>query len=47
MDDDMEQVLREKIYKYVRQIKDGTKIGHALKRLESIPMTLDRLSETG
>ncbi|VDK53574.1 unnamed protein product [Anisakis simplex] len=45
MDDDNE--VRAKVEKYMRMIANEDKMGHALKRLDNIKMTLDLLSETG
>ncbi|KHN79957.1 Transcription elongation factor B polypeptide 3 [Toxocara canis] len=45
MDDDGE--VRAKVEKYMRMLDSEGKMGHALKRLASINMTLDLLSETG
>uniref|UniRef100_A0A8R1TR99 TFIIS N-terminal domain-containing protein n=1 Tax=Onchocerca volvulus TaxID=6282 RepID=A0A8R1TR99_ONCVO len=45
MDDNED--IREKVEKYKRMLSCDSKIGHALKRLANINMTLDLLSETG
>uniref|UniRef100_A0A915BRB5 TFIIS N-terminal domain-containing protein n=1 Tax=Parascaris univalens TaxID=6257 RepID=A0A915BRB5_PARUN len=45
MDDDGE--VRAKVKKYMRMLGNEEKMRHALRRLDSINMTLDLLSETG
>ncbi|VDK70794.1 unnamed protein product [Litomosoides sigmodontis] len=47
MDDDEDGKIREKVEKYTRMLSCDNKIGHALRRLASIDMTLELLSETG
>ncbi|GMT05646.1 hypothetical protein PENTCL1PPCAC_27820 [Pristionchus entomophagus] len=41
------EYLVGKIEKYMTQLKEGRKIGHALHRLEQIDMTVDLLTRTG
>ncbi|GMT31661.1 hypothetical protein PFISCL1PPCAC_22958 [Pristionchus fissidentatus] len=43
---DMEY-LTGKIEKYVAQLKDGHKVGHALRRLEQMNMTVELMAKTG
>ncbi|VDM95024.1 unnamed protein product [Thelazia callipaeda] len=39
--------IREKVEKYMRMLNNDSKIGHALRRLATVDMTLELLSETG
>ncbi|KAM3728273.1 Transcription elongation factor B polypeptide [Dirofilaria immitis] len=47
MNDSEDENIRGKVEKYTRMLKCDSKIGHALRRLANINMTLELLSETG
>uniref|UniRef100_A0AAF5RTX6 Elongin-A n=1 Tax=Wuchereria bancrofti TaxID=6293 RepID=A0AAF5RTX6_WUCBA len=47
MNGDEDGEIREKVEKYTRMLSCDNKIGHALRRLANINMTLELLSETG